>query len=112
MTVKFRIYTKVKNADKKTRREGNKLDEYLMQKGFFKSRQADGSYKVVVYFREPLPMTNGKDSWFHYVAAVVFIPLMHEFGHRSVQLSSYCFDRAVFSAVMGKVRRRHQHYHE
>ena len=86
--------------------------ELLVERAFVKFTDALGKNRMTCLFRDPRPMSKGKSTWHQFTAACEFFPLLRTLGHEGIVVSSYCFDRAGFSALEKKMRQRHTMYYE
>ena len=90
-------------------RKGGSSLEFLSEKVFVKHVDIEGRSANAVYFRDPLPLLNGKSGWAIYAAGRELIPTLRELGHRAIAVSHYCFDRALYSFLDKRFRELHQH---
>ena len=67
-----------------------------------------GMEEVCSILTEPRLLDKGKSAWHCYSAAVDFFPTLRELNHPGICVSHYCFDRALFSAMVNRIRRRHE----
>lgn len=100
------------HAKRRVAREGGRLREFLVQRGFVKAMGVDGGGEVCVLLSDPLPMDEGKSAWHCFSAAVQFYPMLREKGHVGIAISHYGFDRALYEALQNKLRMRHAKYYE
>ena len=95
-----------------TTRSGRQLLEFLMQKSFYKSVDADGQMAMVVMLKDPLPLSAGKRGWNMFTAAAEFEPLLRRAGHPSICLQHMSADRLVFSSLGRHLRGRQAAYYD
>ena len=86
--------------------------ELLLQRVFLKTIAPSGEHLVTAYFRDPVPLDNGKGAWPCFTAACECFPMLKTMGHMGISISHYCFDRALYSSLGRILRQRHMLYHE
>ena len=106
ITTKARIQAVVSPV-RTVHREGGQLGEFLMQKGFLKTVDLDGTETVVPLIRDPVLMSEGKAAVQQFAACLDFFPTLRECGHTHIAVSHYCFDRANQTAMERLLRQKH-----
>jgi hypothetical protein len=96
---------------KTVHRSGKELIELLMQRGFFKTVSSLGTEEAVIYFGDPVPLTEGKTSWHLFGAACRFYPLLRSSGHQSICIFHFCGDRAVFASLQKMLLQRSEGFY-
>ena len=93
-------------------RKAGRAVELLLERVFLKRLTPTGEAVVETFFRDPLPLDNGKGSWQCFSAACSHFPMLKKLGHQGISVSHYCFDRALFSSLDRLMRQRHVLYHK
>lgn len=93
-------------------RKAGRALELLLQKVFVKIIAPTGTPSLVCYFRDPVPLDDGKGTWPCFSAACECFPMLQTLGHKGISISHYCFDRALFSSLDRTMRQRHLLFHE
>lgn len=91
----------------KVRRGGKVLEEYLMERAYFKAVAPSGECEHAIMTRAPRPLTYGKGSWFLFSAYCDFWPMLKANGHIGPSISHFAADRLAFSSGMNKINARH-----
>ena len=95
-------------ADVVVRREGKQTVEYLMQVIFFRRIGGSGDAETVAVIKPPLPLSHGKTGLAIFSASLDAFPHLRQMGHTGVAVQFYCFDRAVYSSLMRRLKQHHQ----
>lgn len=88
------------------RRHGRAASEYLVERTFFKGRDAEGHVLTAVSFRDPLPLSS-KAAWGLFSCMQASSPTLRSMGCRGPVLEHYVWDRGYFSALDRLVRKAH-----
>lgn len=90
------------------RRHGRSGREFLLMRGYVKTLR-HGRCQIAPIVTEPLPMTKGKSVWHIFSATVAQVLNLPASGHTNgINISFYCFDRAIFSTMMRRLQARHR----
>jgi len=92
-------------------RKGKMLHQFLMERGFLLIRPPSGPERSAVLLREPLPLTEGADTWGDFACGAQFFPMLRRLGHRGICVFHICADRKVFSALDRKFCQRQKAYY-
>ena len=93
-------------------RKAGRATELLLQRVFLKTISLAGEHLVTCFFRDPVPLDNGKGTWPCFTAACDCFPMLQHLGHKGIAISHFCFDRALFSSLERVMRQRHMLYHD
>ena len=94
---------------KKTKRQGERSDEYLVQHMFYRFIDPFGKAQTVAVLRDPLPLTKGTTAEAIFSAAKEFLLYPRQMGHAGIIVVHYSFDRALYSAMRSKLRKYEQY---
>jgi hypothetical protein len=92
-------------------RKGRVLEEFLLQRGLFKTKLPTGEDRMTFLFTDILPLSAGKKAANIFVAQNRFFPLLRKAGHAGICLQHSCSDRALFSSLDRMLRQRVSAYY-
>lgn len=93
-------------------RKAGRALELLLERVFLKTETPSGQMLVECFFRDPVPLDNGKGAWPCFSAACECFPLLKKMGHHGIAISHYGADRALQSSLERLMRQRHGLFHE
>ena len=89
-------------------RVGYGLEEFLLQRSFFKSIDASGHCRLAALVSLPKAMDGGKKTQDLFAAFMEHGHLLKERGTAGICVSHHCFDRAAFSSLTKLAYQRHR----
>ena len=79
-------------------RSGKSLQEYLVQRAFYKYIDVHQKQHLAVNISEPVCLGKGKKAWNLYQACEQSLRFLRQDGFRGLSIHHYCFDRGAFSS--------------
>ncbi len=92
-------------------RRGKSLQEFFLQRAYFKTLDSDGEVAVEVLLADPKPLAHVKEAWHLFAACEAFLPLLPRLHRKGISISHYGFDRGCFSALSRHLLQRHEEFH-
>lgn len=101
-----------KGDNVKTSRTQKSACEYLSLRSYWKHVDARGAHKLEVLPLDYRPLKKGKSQGYLYTACKSAAPLTTSIRPDGVNITSYCFDRGVFSSLGRLLLQRHAQWHD
>lgn len=100
------------DLDEHVRRKGGDLVELLVLRGFVLCRPSDVGCRVQrAFLKGPIPMHLGKGAEQHFTSIVREIKTLQDMGAKSICITHYGFDGALFKPMRNLLHARHGRHH-